>query len=159
MSVPKIIDAVLAELARATSVTHEKHIGAKNIAGNSRPPRLVWIPKADRFGPPAKTAQNPRALRTRHATLELHVWGADYEATEILLHQVIAAVHAVAVGSYELGDSEWDVDENVVQRGALVIVDITFSIPVTEAPQPTVKITSVSQTLAAAMASGEITNP
>ncbi|MFN7131603.1 MAG: hypothetical protein ACK4N5_05935 [Myxococcales bacterium] len=143
--VSQIIDLILAEVAAAGGGTHKKLIGQKHLAEQGKPPKLVWIPKAMRFGAPVKAAANPRPLRTRYTTVELVVHGATLDATEALLHRILAAAHAVTHGSYELGDGEWDVADAQLQHGVRCAVDLVFAIPVTEVPKATVEILATAQ--------------
>jgi hypothetical protein len=111
--------------------------GADKLANLRAPPSYVWVPMTDRFGPPSKASSGPSAhpkhLFTRRAGLECHIWGADTDTTETLLHGVVAALFKVVDRTeLELGSAQWNRAE-VNQRGELVVLTVGIPIPVTDA--------------------------
>jgi hypothetical protein len=134
----RVLAAVEAQLAGVTF-----HTGAKYLAAQDSPPRIVWVPTRDAFGPATKGGTNPRPLRTRSAGVEAHVWGSDLEATETLVHQVVAALHRAAHGSYEVRQASWEQPE-WLDRGELCVVALAVAIPVTDDPIPTATVDAVA---------------
>ena len=138
-----IIDAVLVRLndGRATPVV--SLVGEKHVFENGAPPRLVWVPGRDSFGPAEKGGTAPRQLRTRIARFDVHVWGADFEATEALVNDTIAAIYLMTRGSFELSEGEWVTAGELLAFGAVCILGVSFKIPVTEAPSTTKVVTTI----------------
>ncbi len=124
-----ILEAVRARLGVATTAWL---IGAAKAQQHGRPPRYVWIPGRDKFGPPDRAGGRPRALLTRVATVECHLWGTDLADAENRLHALVAALHADARTSFAIGDADWDRSQ-ATEAGQLVVLSVTFSIPVTDA--------------------------
>jgi hypothetical protein len=49
-----------------------------------------------------------------------------------MLHALVAALHADARTSFELGAADWDRTQ-ATERGQLVTLSVTFAIPITDA--------------------------
>jgi len=124
-------------------------IGPEHLKAHDSPPRVIWVPSRDRYGPPESTGANPRQLRTRLAGCEVHVWGRDYEATEELLNLLQAAIHYVAYGCYQLdqGEAGWLALEGPLQNlGRAYVFHVVFKIPVTDAPPVTGPVSQIPLT-------------
>jgi hypothetical protein len=152
MSLGSVIHQISALLPPGTKSV----VGPEHLKAHDAPPRVVWVPSRDRYGPPESTGANPRSLRTRLAGCEVHVWGADYDATEALLNLVQAAIHYVTYGSYQLdqGDAGWLALDGPLQNlGRAYVFHVVFKIPVTEAPMKTAPVKSIPQTQVIALGS------
>lgn len=128
-------------------------IGARELAKISAPPRVVWVPSRDQIGPKEVASRENPSIYTRFAGVNAHCWGASLEATETLLHAVIAALYATAHGSLRVAGVEWAAPE-VVTRGELAILSFALAIPVLKLTTPTqaVEITSVEDESTGAVA-------
>jgi hypothetical protein len=107
-------------------------IGEHERQKRGAPPRYVWVPGRDVFAAPMGAGGRPRPLRTRVAALECHIWSDTFASTENALHALVAALHADARTSFELGAADWDRTQ-ATERGQLVTLAVTFAIPVTDA--------------------------
>jgi len=128
-------------------------IGARSIAQNSAPPRVVWIPTRDQIGPKEVASRANPSIYTRLAGVQAHCWGASLEATETIVHAVIAALYATAHGSLRVAGVEWPAPETVT-RGELAILSFALAIPVLKltTPTQTTNITSVADESTGAVA-------
>lgn len=114
-------------------------IGPDKIKYDESPPRVIWIPMNETFGPPrgfgGDFITDPSPLWTRLSSVDVHIWGKDQDATEVLLNLLIAAVHRLAHGCYEVTRGNWmNVDGASLTLGQVYILSIMFRIPVTRAP-------------------------
>ncbi len=106
-------------------------IGEKHKAENGVPPRIVWVPVSESFGPAKKIGGNPRAVRTRLATVECEVWGADLATTEQMINDIIFAAHtALGHGWYEVQSGRWKTEGELRALGYECALTWTFEIPV-----------------------------
>jgi hypothetical protein len=146
MGLADIISTVDAEL-EAADVELTSLVGAHHLAAEGAPPRVVWVPTEDSFGPAEKGGVEPRQLRTRIAGVEAHVWGQDLAATEALVNSVIAAVHAAAHGSYAVSSGRWyGQDGEVLHFGTVCVLSFQFRIPVTAPTYETAVVETVTKT-------------
>jgi hypothetical protein len=125
-------------------------IGADKLQIQDVPNRVVWVPAGETIqGPHAQGGdgvRNPRPLRTRHTRILVHIWGAgpalpdakadrrpgDIAATEILLGHLVAAIHDVAFGAYQVLAGDWLVgQESATTLGALYVLTLEVQFPLT----------------------------
>ncbi len=139
----KVIREVMTRLPQGVKT----QIGPEYLRSHDAPPRVIWVPSRDRYGPPMSTGADPRQLRTRLAGCEVHVWERDYEAVEVLLNLVQAAIHAVAYGCYSIeAEAGWLALDGPLQHlGRVYVFHAVFMIPVTAAPATTGKVVSIPQ--------------
>lgn len=137
-----ILETVRARLGVATTAWL---IGAHKVQQNARPPRYVWIPGRDKLAAPERAGGRPRALYTRQATVDCHLWGTDLADAENRLHALIAAMHAEARTSFAVTGADWD-QAQANEAGQLVVVSFAIEIPVTDATLTTA--TTVGQATA-----------
>jgi hypothetical protein len=131
------------------------HIGARHLTANESPPRIVYVPARETWrGPHAQGGDgknNPRPLRTRHLTLQVHIWAAgpppafDHEtAVETLLNHFVAAVHDIAWGVHDENGGTWMVEqESATRNGAVYVLDMTVQIPATREPDTYATVASL----------------
>jgi hypothetical protein len=116
----------------------------------TKPPRVIWIPGKDRWVAPDDPGADPRPLWTRAAGVEVHIWGADYDATEDLINGVATAIHEGSQlwGGYAaVGDAGWPtLDGRFTALGRLYVMNVEFFIPVTAQPFTRGLVTSIPQT-------------
>lgn len=152
-------------------------LGREHIYEQSAPPRVVFVPTVGKFAgkdvynasltagyPSAEVRrQNQlRSIRAEHTLFEVHVWGAavtpdpadDFDATQVLYHQVIRTAQVIAAGTYELSDGRWmDQDANasqLVKSGHEFVFGLALGTPVLDrlipyapsnvAPDPTTQM-------------------
>lgn len=129
-------------------------VGKKYIAADGVPPRVVLVPSRDRIAPPQRVGGVQRAIHTRFAGVQMHVWGADVATTEALVHQVLVAIRAavstlgvlvIAPDGYKALDGGW-LDNSWAQLGEVWVGNLEFAFPVTAPALPTQTITSIPQT-------------
>jgi hypothetical protein len=147
MSIQLVTEAIQTELAAVGVTGVSFAFGGEHIPRLESPPRVVWVPRGGPGSAPEKSSYNPRPLRTRNVSVEAHVWGADYAATESLLNSLLAATHRALHGSYEFTSEQWpDMNAELLAYGRVVIVSMVFRIPVTDVPVPTALIQHVETT-------------
>lgn len=141
-SIADVIDLIAAALPSVTV-----RFGQEYQNENEAPPRLVFVPRGDRFMPASSRASAPvvrsihSSLATRAIGLEARIWAAadpdadpvpsyaDLRAAELLVDKVIHAIHTVCSGSYALEDGEW-MDTSHAQAGRLYLLRLRIMVPV-----------------------------
>jgi len=144
MALQDIVDAVQAQLGSTPCL-----LGAQHLRAESAPPRVVFVPTADKFSPAESAGRNPRQLWTRLAGCSVHLWAADVGATEALLNSVIAAFDVLVGGpNYKLdGQAEWmNQDGALTNLGVGYAFHVAFKVPITAAPVPAKVVTEIPQT-------------
>jgi hypothetical protein len=111
-------------------------VGADRIAVEQAPPRIIWVPTHESIqGPHAQGGdgiKSPRPLRTRHAVVQAHIWGADIPATEALAGHMVAAIHDVCHGVHEEISGDWTVNQASTTRlGWIYVLEWQVQIPFT----------------------------
>ena len=136
MALDRLIHAVVKEFNDARPHRVPSFVGEKYIAQHDTPPRLVWIPTTDSFGPPVKVGANPRSYATRVAGVDCAVWGEDLGKTEEMGNDLIVALHRVCVsrGNYELRGAEWVTAGEFLNNGIVYLLRLAFEIPIVDRP-------------------------
>lgn len=118
-------------------------VGEDKLTIEDAPPRIVFVPRHETIrGPHSQGGdgiRNPRPLRTRHATVQIHVWGAavapatdDFAATEKLVNHLVAAIHDVAHGVHEELSGNWSTAQASSTRlGLVYVLEMQIEIPLT----------------------------
>lgn len=146
---PPVIDAVASANvvdgtavwsdAGAASGTHTapvpSFVGEKYEAEHGTPPRLVWVPTDDTFGPPVKTGAsggvNPKSVRTRLAGVDCHIWAADLAAAEQIINDLVFAAHkALKHGWYEPQAGHWKTAGELQNQGIGYVLPFILQIPI-----------------------------
>jgi hypothetical protein len=107
-------------------------------------PRYVWVPTRDGFGAPERAGGRQRALFTRNAGVELHMWADNVQDGETRLNAILVALHAEMNTSFQPGAVNWPTGPSLVGRGFLVTFEATIKIPVCAAANGVVRITAVA---------------
>lgn len=110
-------------------------VGADKLDNQDSPPRIVWVPGREGIrGPHSQGGdgvRNPRPLRTRHATVQAHIWGIDLPATEVLINHLVAALNDVGHGAWDATGGDWGTGQASTTRlGAVYVLDLEIQIPV-----------------------------
>lgn len=126
-------------------------IGAAAIRGQSSWPRVVWVPANEDYGGPqgygGDGRNSPPPLWVRSATVEVHVWGKDLDATEVLRDQLIQSIHRCCFGSYTIQGGQWINDAGASDvSGIAYVLTVSFAIPVTRTAETTATIGSSALT-------------
>ena len=140
-------------------------VGELFRARQDSPPRIVWVPTHDSFGPPIKIGAHQRALRTRRCELEVDFWGpvsspqtpaGDLAQAEALLDQLLVATHQEFRARhgrdgvwYEDRGVEWQTAGQITTMGCGGRLLLMFQVPVLVAPpsaSSTVKIETLTLT-------------
>lgn len=146
---------LIAEIAAKLPPGTTSLVGARHIAAHGAPPRVVWVPTQDKFGPARQHGTEPRAIKSRGAGVVVHIWARDPDgnpekdlaACEQLLNAVLWATHQVAYGSYEVVDGSWlgQDGEELTQMGRAYLLELQFQVPITApvATTETIEIAAV----------------
>jgi hypothetical protein len=108
--------------------------GEENLAEHGAPPRVVWVPTADKFGPPTQRGSvvgDARALHTNRAAVAVHCWGADTASALALRDQFIVALRGQIGPNYELQDGGW-AGQAMMTNGRVYILSLTLNIPIVD---------------------------
>ncbi len=129
-------------------------VGAKHLHTPKAPPYVVWVhveaqheAGSTHTGPQQNGAgQVSKVCATRALAVMVHIWGETADATEVLLHGLMAAAHNVAAGSYKPGSDTWPTQEEheLLTHGELAVWRATFDVPVNAWTQETVEITGAN---------------
>jgi hypothetical protein len=140
---------VVAYLAQDGGATVTCKLGEEFVADNDAPPRVVFVPSADRYTVQMRSAgtspRTPRSPRTRMAGLKLHCWAAkdaadstayaDLSAAELLVHRVVCALHSISHGAVEFEGGEWT-PAGLDHHGRVYTLSVRLALPITP-PVPT----------------------
>ena len=164
MAIQDVVNAVTARLGSTPVI-----IGMKQLAADAVPPRVVFVPTRDKFGPAERTNGTTvarvdgsgnktwagRQLMVRYAGVQVHCWGADIPSTETLVAQVLAAIHLgiaqdlditqIAPKGYKLLDGGW-LDQAWSNLGEVWVGNFEFAFPVLDQVNPTAVVTSIPET-------------
>lgn len=149
-----LITAVMASVAAAVSgTTHEV---TTRTPPHGAPPRLVWRPQADAFGPARKaTAPVPRSLATVRMTFAVEIWGESVAQVETLREAVLRGLHATAPGSWQALGGVW-AEPGMVDAGELYTLTCAVSGQQHDATPATETLTDAALTPPASSDAGEL---
>ena len=139
-----IFEAIKEEiLKRDPDVTIE--LGAQRLHDHTAPPRILWVPSEDEYGPPVSKGERPVSMPgsafTKLAGFDIHVWGADETATEELNRLFIEVCHLCIGGAFDIKSGSWEKDGETAENGIEYVLLITLKLPVTLSPDTTVQVT------------------
>ncbi len=160
----------LATITQYATAADWCHLNATHLAEAAVPPRIVWVPITEGFGPAmgqgGDGVKNPRPVATRQSFFEIHVWAAaepqtgavdqnaaDLDACELLLNAFMWATYSKIHGAPALpfiGTGRWsrgNVDGSILSLGVAYILPMTVYIPVTRPPDTTVTVTEIPATV------------
>lgn len=132
--------------------------GRQHVFEASFAPRIVFVPVSSKWGPKSvynrsnvqgapsaeQLRQNQiRSLRTETTVFETHVWGVasppdpeggDFDATQILYHQLVRSLHLLAPGNYNITDGIFADQQasgsQLIRAGHEFVFEVTFDTPV-----------------------------
>jgi hypothetical protein len=136
MALHEIIHAVVKAFNDTGPLRIPSFVGEKYIAQNDTPPRLVWIPTTDSFGPPVQVGANPKSYATRVAGVDCAVWGEDLAKTEEMANDLIVAIHqqCKSRGNYEVRGAEWVTAGELTNNGIVYLLHLAIDIPIVGRP-------------------------
>lgn len=104
---------------------------------NQAPPRIVFVPERELIGAPRGRGGDqigqPSPLWTRRVAIKAHVWGKSQDLTEVLANHLVAAMHELLHGSYQLAGAEW-LGGKVSDHGFVYVLDWSLEVPFTREP-------------------------
>lgn len=115
------------------------------------PPRIAWVPTTDTWDTAQPVEPGYRSVKTRNATIEAHLWGANYDQAEAMLHNLVSALHKHFPCVHSIQPAKWLqlAKDPQMGMGWVVVLPIVFEIPVLDVPVDTtvfsVPTTPVSQ--------------
>ena len=151
MALIDIFNAVNTNMTGVTGLN--QYFGAEYIRQESSPPRIVWVPMREDFGPPVGQGgsgyTNPRPLWTRRAGCSLHIWNTDEAAVESLLQYLIQTIHAqLGPNDYFPKTGAWiNADGEVLKFGAVYVLNIEFTVPVVRPSAVPAPVTQIPTTV------------
>jgi len=118
---------------------------------NDSPPRIIYVPRSGPItGPQGQGGdgvRNPRPLWTRNIGMEVHLWGADFAATETLMNVLTQAIHSVLWGAYLMHSEDWNTAADTANKlGVVCVLQMTWKIPITRAPDTTAVVRTIPLT-------------
>jgi hypothetical protein len=166
------VTARLASLADYSDAADWCSVGAVDNPAANVPPRIVWVPVSESFGPAigqgGDGVKNPRPIGTRQSSIECHLWAAaevqsgqpdqialDMDACEALLNAFAWALYSRLHGSPAallVGTGRWTRGNVLGQNltlGIGYILPFTVNIPITRPPEATARIARIRATVSA----------
>ncbi len=146
------VETVMAVIAEAMNATDYTFYGTSESARHGNVPRIVWIEDDDEtFEAPGQ--QQSRASETcawRKVPIDVELWGADTEQSELLYEALIAALVTTHTRyAFELRPSRKK-GTAVTKLGHKRILSVFLKIPVERAALSPVALASVIATVKAA---------
>ncbi len=129
-----------------TSFIGAEHLGRQDYEA----PCIVYVPGIDAFTPEqmrSGTTKTPRAVRTRMAGMELHLFAEDptevdhLRVAELFIDRVVCALVAVCAAGIEFEGGVW-MPVDVCQRGRGYVLRCRIALPVV--PNPATEGTTTS---------------
>ncbi len=162
----------LASLADYSDAADWCSLGSVENPAANIPPRIVWVPLSESFGPAVGQGgdgvKNPRPVATRQSNIECHLWAAanvqtgspdqiaeDLDACEALINAFAWALYSRLHGSPAalfVGTGRWTRGNVLGQNltlGVGYILPFTVNIPITRPPEATARIARIQATVTA----------
>jgi hypothetical protein len=145
---PEIFNGVTAQLAQLSAgVTC--WFGPDNLHRQEAPPRIVWEPTGDAYGPPSQRGSSRSDSVARHTcrcAVDIHVWGAGWAEAVALKDQFIDAMRLFLGSNYHLVGGRWVGSADIESAGKIYVLSFFIDIPVVDLPTSTVVVTATTQT-------------
>ena len=141
-----IITDALARVNAGRSPTLALKVGERFLWENDAHTRIVWVPYDDSFGPAVQVCGKPRAVATRVAGVEVHVWAATLAEAEALLNDLIVAWHGATGGHYDIRGGEWKFAGELMNDGVGYLLRLTAHVPIVRAAPVTVRPETTTST-------------
>lgn len=134
MGLANFYAAVMARVT-ATGLTHA--LSTRESAEHASPPRVLWVPSRDTFGPGRKTSATDTHVASCDAAVVIEVWGADVEAVEDLREQLLSAIYTEGHGAFTISGGQWVAEPGAVSLGEKYFLAVSFKFPQRLRPTPT----------------------
>lgn len=139
MALTEAFEAVQTEF-RALIPDVPLRFGGEYLAENEAPPRAVWVPTADTYGPPEihettgyVLGEGARPLYECIASVAIHLWGRSTAEVELLRDTMITALRRAAAAAFSVQAGSWVQPEHtVLQSGRAYVLLVTFPVPILE---------------------------
>lgn len=141
-----IITNVLSRLNAGRVTQLASKVGERFLWENDAHTRIVWVPADDSFGPAVQVGGQPRAVATRVAGVEVHVWAPDLAEAETLVNDLVVAWHAATGGHYDLRGGEWKTAGELMNDGIGYLLRLTAHLPVVRAAPAKVRPETTTST-------------
>jgi hypothetical protein len=141
-----IITDALARVNAGRSPTLGLKVGERHLGANDAHTRIVWVPSDDSFAPAVQVGGNPRAVATRVAGVEVHVWAATMAEAEALVNDLVVAWHGATGRHYDLRGGEWKTAGELMNDGFGYLLRLTAHLPIVRAAPVTVRPETTTST-------------
>lgn len=149
-----LVTAVMPAVVAA--VPTAQHAFTTRDPGHSAPPRLVWRPVSDAFGPPRRqTTAPPRPVASIRMTLSVEIWGESIAQVETLREAVLRGLHATIPGGWQAQGGTWAA-EGIASLGELYTLVVAVEGQQHDATPTTAVLTDASITPPAAPLPGQL---
>lgn len=121
-------------------------LGRKELVRHERPPRIVFVPVGGPVGSATEIGRrdiaggSTRSIHERALKCEIFCWGRDFAETEQLLQNTVVALRRTALGTYDLGEENWQTETEEgqadLQYGDMVSLECVMHLPIVDAITP-----------------------
>ena len=111
-------------------------IGERDLASHGTPPRVVWVPTRDTFGPPVPGvgAVTVQQVMTLYAEYDVHCWGASIDDARALMVEVVLAGFRCAGRYFAATGAQWVIEGEVEHLGAVAVLAVKLAMGVSDRP-------------------------
>jgi len=143
-------DVALQYLADDGEPTPGVEFSANALALQKAAPQMTWVPTTEQIKWTVvgenNNANQPiaqRALRGRVVTVELWIWGRDFDNAEAMIGAAVAAWHDTFWGYDDAIAVDWTRGQaTTAKSGVLAILTLTLELPLTRQPEALATITN-----------------
>ena len=118
-------------------------IGERYLGENATPPRVVWVPTRDTFGPPMPGVgtEGTKQVMTVWAEYDVHCWGASIdEARELMLEVLLAGYHNTGRTYFSAPGSTWLTDGQIANNGVVAVLNVKMALGVADRPSTLARV-------------------
>lgn len=111
--------------------------GAVHLAGGRELGEICWVLTTETIVPPSSMQggdgrTDPRKIMERQVNVEAHIYGEDIAHVEEIQEKLVQSLREFAWGWVGFSDVEWFVDGAIDEKGAGMMVLLTFVLPIVE---------------------------
>lgn len=129
---PEIYEGVNAQVPASVVPAERFAFGAENLGVNASPPRVVWVPGHDSFGPASQRGSargDGRAIHTARTAVEAHLWGTDTAGALAIRDAFVQALRAHLGANYHLDGGRWE-GQDIATAGRKYVLSFFLDIPI-----------------------------
>ncbi len=120
-------------------------VSTRAQAENHSPPRVLWVPQVDGFGPPRHAHATQRTIWTCTTTVALVVWALSTDQVEAIREALLSELERITGGSVQIIAGKWGSERAQLDLGESYELHIAFAIPQRALPVPaTTTVTSAA---------------